>query len=68
MITHNIKFHKIRKKNLKKNSLNICFLGLSEEFRRDSNTSSNGKRAISVRAIEVRLYHFSSLEEQNRSF
>ena len=37
MSTYNILFHdKIRKK-----SLNICFLGLSEEFRRDSKSSSN---------------------------
>ena len=35
MSTHNIQFHD---KN-KKNSLNICFLELSEEFRRDSKTS-----------------------------
>ena len=36
MSTHNIKFH-----NKKKNSQNIYFLELSEEFRRDSKTSSN---------------------------
>ena len=35
MNTHYIQFHdKIRK-------LNICFLELSEDFRRDSKTSSN---------------------------
>ena len=37
MSTHNIQFHD---KN-KKISLNICFLELSEEFRRNSETSSN---------------------------
>ena len=37
MSTHNIQFHK----EIKKASLNICFLDLSEEFRRDSKTSSN---------------------------
>ena len=37
MSTHNIQFHdKIIKK-----SLNICFLELSEEFRRGPKTSSN---------------------------
>ena len=37
MSTHNIQFcDKIRKK-----SLNICFIKLSDEFRRDSKTSSN---------------------------
>ena len=35
MSTHNIQFHD------KKISLNICFLELSEEFRRDSKPSSN---------------------------
>ena len=36
MSTHNIQFHdQIR------NSLNICFLELPEEFRRNSQTSSN---------------------------
>ena len=34
MSTHNIQFHN------KKASLNICFLDLSEEFRRDSKLSS----------------------------
>ena len=37
MSTHNIQFHD----KIKKISLNICFLELSEEFRRDSKTSSN---------------------------
>ena len=37
MSTHNIQIHdKIRKK-----SLNICFLELSEAFRRDSKTTLN---------------------------
>ena len=36
MSTHNIQFDKN-----KKISLNICFLELSEEFRRDSKKSSN---------------------------
>ena len=56
MSTHNIQIHdKIRK--LPPKSLNICFLELSEEFRRDSKMVqiSRGKRAIGVRAIEVRL-------------
>ena len=34
MSTHNIRFHD-------KISLNICFLELEEEFRRDSKMSSN---------------------------
>ena len=42
MSTHNIQFH-----DKKKISLNMCFLELSEKFRRDSK--------MSVRAIEVRL-------------
>ena len=42
----------------KKLSLNICVYEVSEEFRRDSN--SHGKRAIRVRAIEVRLYILTS--------
>ena len=37
MSTHNIQFHD----KIKKISLNICFLELSEELRRDSKTSSN---------------------------
>ena len=37
MSTHNIQFHDKDKKF----SLNIRFLELSEEFRRDSKTSSN---------------------------
>ena len=36
MSTNNIQFH-----DKKEKSLNICFLELSEEFRRDSKTSSN---------------------------
>ena len=42
----------------KKIFLNICFLELSEEFRKDSKTSSNhpNKRAIGVRVIEVLMY------------
>ena len=40
MSTHNIQFDD---KN-KKISLNICCLELSEEFRRDSKTSSNQPR------------------------
>ena len=39
--------NKIRKKKNPKLSLNICFLMLSEEFPRDSNTSSNLLRSIS---------------------
>ena len=40
MSTNSIQFHdKIRKK-----SLNICLLELSEEFRRDSKTGSNHQR------------------------
>ena len=52
MSTHNIEFYnEIRKRN-------ICFLEQSEEFRRDSKRVriSYGKRANSVRVIEVRLY------------
>ena len=37
MSTHNMQFHD----KIRKFSLNICFLELSEEFRRDSKTSSN---------------------------
>ena len=37
MSTHNIQFHDKKKKM----SLNICFLELAEEFRRDSKMSSN---------------------------
>ena len=63
MSTHNIQFHYQKEK-----LLNICFLELSEEFCRDSKKKkkkkkkkkrvriSHGKRAIGVRAIEVRLY------------
>ena len=53
MSTHNIQFHdKIRKL-----PLNICFLELLEEFRRDSKQVqiNHGKQAIGVRAIEVQL-------------
>ena len=43
MNTHNIHFHdKIRQ--FPKISLTICFLELSEEFPRDSKTSSNQPR------------------------
>ena len=53
MNTHNLRFHD----KSKKISLNICFLGLSEEFVGTQNRVriSDGKRAIYVRAIEVRL-------------
>ena len=37
MSTHNIQFHD----KIRKCPLNICFLEVSEEFRRDSKTSSN---------------------------
>ena len=37
MSTHNIQFYD----KIKKKSLNICFLELSEELRRESKTSSN---------------------------
>ena len=37
MSTHNIQFHDKKKKKY----LNICFLELSEEFRRDSKMSWN---------------------------
>ena len=37
MRTHNIQF----RDKMRKFPLNICFLELSEEFRRDSKTSSN---------------------------
>ena len=37
MSTHNIQFHD----EIRKFSLNICFLELSEELRRVSKTSSN---------------------------
>ena len=40
MCTHTIHFHDDIGKN-PKISLNICFLDLSEEFPRDSKTSSN---------------------------
>ena len=53
--TYNIQFHD----NDKNKILNICFLELSEEFRRDKKKKqvwiSHGKRAIDVRAIEVWL-------------
>ena len=51
MSTHNIQCHgKIIK-------LNICFLGLSEEFRRTQKRVRiiQGKRTIGVRVIEVLL-------------
>ena len=56
MSIHNIQCHD----KIRKFSLNICFLELAKEFRRDSKMSSNyshGKRAIGVRAIGVRLYN-----------
>ena len=37
MSTHNIQYHD----KIRKISLNICFLELAEEFRRDSLMSSN---------------------------
>ena len=37
MSTHNVQFHD----RIRKVFLNICFLELSEEFRRDSKTSSS---------------------------
>ena len=67
MSTHNIHFMMKRKKNpeLSLNTCN-CFLALSEEFPRDSKTSSNGtqkrvrishgKRVTGVRVIEILLY------------
>ena len=53
MSTNNTQYHD----KTRKNSLNNCFLELSEEFRRDSKRVqiSHGKRAIGVRVIEVRL-------------
>ena len=62
MSTLNIQFHdKIRKK-----SLNICFLKLSEELRSGTQNRvriSHGKRAIGVRAIEFRLYSHVAKQE-----
>ena len=55
-----MEFHdKIRKK-----SLNICFLALSEEFRRTRKRVriSHGKRDVGCRAIDVRLYLFVVLQ------
>ena len=53
MSTHNIQCHD----EIRKNSLNICFLenfvGTQKRVR-----ISHGKRAIGVRATEVRLYVF----------
>ena len=43
----------------------ICFLEVSEEFRTDSKTnSSHDKRALIVRAIQVRLSCFISFEHK----
>ena len=56
MITHNIQFHdKMRKK-----SLNICFLELLEEFRRNSKTSSNLTMVNETSMFE--LSRFDSME------
>ena len=54
MNTHNIQFHD----KIRTFSLNICFLELSEELRRAQKRVRicHGKRAIGVRAVEVRLY------------
>ena len=56
MNTRNIQFHT----KIRKISLNICFLELSEEFRRIQKRVriSLGKVAIGVRATEVRLYMY----------
>ena len=53
MNTHNLRLYD----KSKKISLNICFLGLSEEFvgTQKRVRISDGKRAIYVRATEVRL-------------
>ena len=51
MSTHNINFHD----KIKKKSLNMCLLELSEEFRRDSKTSSDGKRAIGAELLRFDL-------------
>ena len=49
---HTTQFHD----KIRKFPLNICFLELSEEFRRDKNRFSHSKWAICVRDSEVRLY------------
>ena len=56
MSTHNIQFHDKKKKKKKKKKKRFFFLELLEEFRRDSKRVriSHCKRAIGVRAIEVR--------------
>ena len=47
MSTHNIQFHdKIKKKKKKKTSINIIFIELSEEFRRDSKTTKRVKNTV----------------------
>ena len=61
--THNIPFSMYKKKNhakLSQISIKGFFLGTQERVR-----NSRGKRAISVRAIEVLLY-FSCFTERNR--
>ena len=51
MSAHNIQF----RDKIRKISLNMCSLQLSEEFQKRVRMS-HGKRAIGVRAIEVQLY------------
>ena len=56
MSTYEIHFHyktkqKKKKEDFPKHSVNICFTELSEEFPRDSNTSSNQPRKTSYRAL-----------------
>ena len=59
MSTHNIPFFNMKKKNTlnypKSAAIRIFFQGTQERVR-----NSRGKRAISVRAIEVLLYILSS--------
>ena len=57
MNTPNIHFHENIEKKNPKISLNICFLDISEKFLGTQKRVriSHGKRAIGVRAIEIRL-------------